>query len=122
MKKTRRQLLKTLDIPLIALFLIISLSTLLLLPREGDTVTIIDHGVVIYSGSLNSDVVITTESGANTICVQGGEVFMQTAGCPDKTCVAMGYANPSRPIVCIPNQVIVIIESNTQNGFDGVTY
>ncbi len=122
MKNNKRPLLRILDIQLILVLIVIPIVTLFLIPHNGDIVTITDHGVVIYSESLYSDTVITTESGNNTIKIESGQVFMLEANCPDKTCVHMGAASALIPVVCLPNKVMIVIESITNNGYDGVTY
>lgn len=122
MRNNKRPLFRILDIPLITILIAVPIVTLFLIPHNSDIVTITDHGVVIYSGSLYSDTVITTESGNNTIKIENGKVFMLEVDCPDKTCVNMGAASPLTPVICLPNEVMIIIESSSSNGYDGVTY
>ncbi len=112
--------LRPLDFVLIGAVCAASLASLLLLSGNGgDTVTVTCRGVQIYRGSVNSDVVIITPDGHNTIEINHGRAFMQLSDCPDQTCVHMGNAQPGRPVVCVPNEVLISIEDEPD--VDGVT-
>ena len=56
----------------------------------------------------------------NTVQVEKGRIRMLSADCPDKLCVDMGWSSsPSKPIVCLPNKVMILIEGGA--GADAVT-
>ena len=44
---------------------------------------------------------------------------MRFSDCPDQTCMHMGDAQPGRPVVCVPNEVLIVIEDVLD--VDGVT-
>ncbi len=112
--------LRPLDFVLIGAACAASLAPLLLISGSGgDTVAVTCQGVEIYRGSVNSDVVITTPDGHNTIEINHGRAFMRLSDCPDQTCVHMGDAQPGRPVVCVPNEVLIVIEDVLD--VDGVT-
>ena len=73
----------------LVIFLAAALSALPLLPLFGkqsaDTVTVRSHGETVYIGALSKDAVI--ELPGNTIVVANGAVTMQSADCPDGTCM-----------------------------------
>jgi hypothetical protein len=107
------------DIVIIALVLALSLGVFLFLPRGGDTVVITQNGKEIYRGSIYTDKqVLIPDAGIARIEI--GKVYMQEADCPDKVCVKMGYASAARPVVCIPNGVVINIEG--ESDIDAVTY
>ena len=56
-----------------------------------------------------------------TVVVSGGEVYMESADCPDQLCVRQGRRHRAgEQIICLPNQVAVIIEGATDGGVDAV--
>ena len=62
--------------------------------------------------------VSSPNGGENRVWVQEDLVFMDSANCPDQTCVKQGVIRDgSVPIVCLPNKVIVRIEGG-DSGFD----
>lgn len=107
-------LLRPFDIIIVATVFILSLSAFLFLPKDGNTVTVIWHGKEIYRGDLNTDAVITTPDALNTIRITDGSVYMESAQCRNQACVEFGPASAARPIVCIPNQVIITVSDDAE--------
>ena len=60
---------------------------------------------------------ISTENGGeNRVYVQSDLVFMDSANCPDQTCVKQGVIRDGTvPIVCLPHKVIVRIEGGASD-------
>lgn len=112
--------IKPLDAVIILAIVILSLSIWLFLPAEGETVLVMWHGEQIYCGSIDVDIEIVTPDGLNTISVSQGYVYMNHAECADKTCIQMGNASSGRPVVCLPNRVIITITGGS--GVDSVTW
>lgn len=82
-----------------------------LLSEKGDTVIIYKNSKIYKTVSLSEDTEINID-GNNIISIKNGEVFMKSATCPDKLCINQGkIKDSSRDIVCLPNKVIVKIES-----------
>lgn len=107
------------DILIIAFVLVLSFGVFLFMPKDGDTVVITQNGKEVYRGSIRTNrEVIIPEAGVARI--EDGKVYMQEADCPDKTCINMGVATPARPVVCIPNGIIISIVGETE--IDAVTY
>lgn len=79
--------------------------------QDGETVEIWSNGVLYKSVPLskNQYFYVKTDNGYNTVVIDGGEVFVSEATCPDGICVAHGIARPNDPIVCLPNSLIVQI-------------
>ena len=60
----------------------------------------------------------TPNGGENRVYVQSDLVFMDSANCPDQTCVKQGVIKDGTvPIVCLPHKVIVRIEGG-ESGLD----
>lgn len=112
--------LKLGDVLIITIAALLSLGALLLFDKGGDTVTVTQAGAVIYTGRLGHDAVITTEDGSNTVCIENGRAYMQHADCPDGLCIGMGAAEAGRPVVCLPNKVVVSV--STSGEVDAVTW
>jgi len=48
----------------------------------------------------------------NMVAVEQGRIRMIMSVCPDELCVRQGWVSSGRvPIVCLPNRVIIILES-----------
>ena len=109
---------RILDLVIIAAVVLVSLLPLLFLPKAdpetADTVVVTWHGEVIYRGSLDQDAEITTPDGHNTIVVKNGEARMEHADCADARCVRSGAATPARPVVCLPNRVVVTVTGSEE--------
>ena len=75
------------------------------------TVRIISGGEVLYTIDLShtADKTIRVEQGGsyNIIEIIGGKIHVSEAGCPDKTCVHMGFLQGGAPIVCLPNKLVI---------------
>ncbi len=56
----------------------------------------------------------------NKVVIAGGEVWMESADCPDKLCVEQGRISRSgQTIICLPNKVMVTIKGG-KSEYDGV--
>ena len=93
-------------------------------PRGGDDLRV----VIEVDGEIFADydmdevkgiIPISTENGGeNRVWVQEDLVFMDSANCPDQTCVKQGVIKDGTvPIVCLPHKVIVRIEGG-ESGLD----
>ena len=89
--------------------------------RQESIVTVSKEGEIIYQGSVGTDCVVETADGGNRIVIRNGAVFMEYADCPDQTCVKEGRAGPGKPLVCLPNHVIVTVAaSDGESGYDAI--
>lgn len=60
---------------------------------------------------------------ANIIKVEPNGISIVEADCPDKVCINTGVIRDgSLPIICLPNKVVIKIESNEKDKFDGKTF
>lgn len=62
------------------------------------------------------------QAGAGNVAEVGhGRIRMLEADCPDGLCVSTGWSSsPAKPIVCLPNKVMILIESGA-DGPDAAT-
>lgn len=70
----------------------------------------------------DTEYTVTAEGHTNVIRIEGGEVFMLLANCPDGYCIEQGrISKTGEMIVCLPNRVTVTIEG-AEEDFDAVAY
>ena len=64
---------------------------------------------------------VTSSYGVNVISVEHGRIRISEADCPDRACVRMGWINGgSQPIVCLPNRLIIRLESGSPPDVDAI--
>ena len=102
----------------IAIF-IIAIWAFLLIPKETANIAKITVDGKLYSTvSLEKDTKILIND-TNVAVVKDGEIYMESATCPDKLCVHQGkISDSSKKIVCLPNKVI--IEALKESSIDTV--
>jgi hypothetical protein len=98
------------DITLVLLLVLISLSALLvrnLTAKEGSFVRISKGGSTLCTLPLDIDTTYRIGE-TNTVCIEGGRVYMSYADCPDGLCEKQGKIHLSgERIICLPNLVVV---------------
>ena len=100
---------------LVAVLLIAAIAlgiTYLALAKKGDTVVVTVDGEQYATLPLNEDteLVIVSAGGTNTLVIKDGRAYISEASCPDKICVKTGDADEIKSIVCLPNKVTVSVE------------
>lgn len=114
-----------LDIIVVALLLALALLWLVitfLTREEGNVVSVEIDGILVAEYSLSVDGEYVLGDGGNVLVISGGEAYMASADCPDKTCVGVGrirYAGQS--IVCLPNRVVVTVLGDGDGDLDLVS-
>ena len=98
-------------------------AVILLRPKQSGRVGIYRDGKLIEAVDLTKDRTIPLDgaAGGATAAVQDGEIYMESADCPDQVCVEHGPLKPGgTPIICLPNHLsIQWLERNT--AVDAVT-
>jgi hypothetical protein len=114
------------DIILIAIILVISVAGLLYLnlnKKGGDLVLIRVDGKVVEELPLNKNTtkIIEGVGGTNKLIIEDGHADMIEASCPDELCVDQrNIEHDGETIVCLPNKVVVEIQSETKNEIDAI--
>ncbi len=76
-------------------------------------------GQIIEEVSLSENKEISINDGSNIIVVKDGAAYMREADCPDQICVHQGeISRNNESIICLPNEVVVIVEDNSESSFD----
>jgi len=84
---------------------------------------IYEDGELVHKINLNNVTKsYTIVIGGNTVLVEKGQISMLEADCPDKLCVNQKAISKNKEnIICLPNQVIVEVQSTENSEYDAVT-
>lgn len=64
----------------------------------------------------DSETVVTTGLGTNTVVVENGAVFVREADCDNQDCVHQGRLNaPGRQIICLPHKLWIEVVADGQS-------
>ena len=112
------------DFILIISVIFISLSVFLFLritKEEGSGQVIISvHGEEYGRYNIDEDNEININN-SNTLVIKDNKVYMKDATCPDKLCVKQKQiSRDGESIICLPNKIIVTVESNSKSDIDAV--
>ena len=95
---------------------------------SGNTVTIYQEGNKIQQVHLDTVTTpyqITIEAkngGYNTITVEQGRICISDASCPDHVCINTGWISDGAiPIVCLPNELVIQVDSKNESTVDGAS-
>lgn len=96
---------------------------MLFAPKGGDAAEVYLDGELLASIDLSAvkEPYTLAAGGGNTVLVEHGRISMQQADCPDGLCIKQGAATPSKPVVCLPNRVMIVVSGKTGGGVDAVT-
>ena len=79
-------------------------------------------GVIQGTYSLSEDGRIEINDGTNVIEISNGKADMIEADCPDQLCVNQKAVSRNHEnIICLPNKVVVEVESVEESEYDAVT-
>ena len=125
-QKERKKYIR--DLILVGALLIAALLVLLVIRNRQDRKTGTDAVVTVRTSDgdevypLNKDGVFSLNGGTNTLVIENGEAWVSEANCPDKVCMGMGKISKNGEfIACLPNQVIIVVESGEESPVDGRT-
>lgn len=113
--------LRKADLLLLAAALVFGavLAAVLLLRSPGGTVQVRVAGAVTAGYPLDRDASYTitgANGGTNLLVIEDGAARIEEASCPDGVCVHTGRIRRNgQSIICLPNQVVVEIVSDTEN-------
>ena len=114
------------DFVLIVIIISIALCSFLLhhlLQGKGaGQVVVRVSGAIEATYDLNDDLEIELNDGTNIMQINNGKVKMIEADCPDQLCVKQRAISKNKEsIICLPNEVIIEIQSTDESQFDGMT-
>ncbi|MBQ8475377.1 MAG: NusG domain II-containing protein [Clostridia bacterium] len=72
-----------------------------------------------YPLAVDTEIVIESEDGTNTLVIHGGKADVTDATCPDGLCVRFpSVSENGETIVCLPNKTVVTIVGEEENEVD----
>lgn len=84
-------------------------------------VTVKVEGEIEGVYSLSRDQEIEINGGTNILKIRNGSADMTEADCPDKLCVNQkAVSKNGESIICLPNKVVVTVDSSENSEFDAV--
>lgn len=90
--------------------------------KGANCVTVKVNGMLEGVYSLAQDQEIEINGGSNILVIKNGKADMIEADCPDKLCVKQKAVSKNHEsIICLPNKVIVEVDSSENSDFDAVT-
>lgn len=115
------------DLILAAIIIVIAAAGLIYMnisKQNGDVVVIRVDGEIYKELPLNKDTSLEIKGvngGTNQLVIKDGHADIVDASCPDKICVHQrDIENDGETIVCLPNKVVVEIESSKESEVDAV--
>lgn len=108
------------------LLLIIASVAGLVYTREafslGSDVVVEVNGKPLYTLSLDADTEISLEGtrGRTVLEIKNSKVRMKEADCANQICIKQGWISKGT-IVCLPNNIVVIVGSGTKKDIDAIT-
>ena len=83
---------------------------------------VIVEGKIQGTYSLGEDQEISINGGTNTLVIKNNRAKMKEADCPDQLCVNQkAISKNNESIICLPNKVVVEVESSENSEFDAVS-
>lgn len=113
------------DILLIAGIIMIAVICLViqfLMPQSKGKLIVQIDGERIATYPLEEDIEFEINNGTNRVKIYDGKVQMSRADCPDQICVHhKSISKNHETIVCLPNKIVLIIESEKESEVDAST-
>ena len=100
------------DFAVIILAMVLAVSYILI-PQNGSVAVVYVNGEIYEKLPLDKDtqLVVESEFGTNTVVIENGAVRIINSDCPNKKCETQTVSKAVRSIVCLPNRLSVIIEN-----------
>ncbi len=115
------------DLILTAVIVLLGLACFFIFNRvskiTGSTAVISIDGKEYKRVSLDRDdsFTIETDYGINTVVIKNGEIFVESADCPDGICVRHSHINKLHEnIVCLPHRLVIEIIEGNRGDIDAV--
>ena len=90
--------------------------------KGANRVVVKIEGAIQDTYSLSEEGDYEINGGTNILQIRNGKASMVEADCPDQLCVHQKPVSLNREsIICLPNMVVVEVETGTSREFDAVT-
>ena len=103
------------------ILIVFSFSSLRPLGGEPQVHVRTDRGLFIYDLSVDTVADFSGPVGSTTIEISEGKVHVHDSDCRNKVCVSAGWVSRIGDwIICLPNNVFILIEGSLQEGLGDV--
>lgn len=88
----------------------------------GSDVVVEVNGTPVYTLSLDAEteIIVDGSHGRSIVEIKHGKVRMKEAHCDNLICVKQGWISKGA-IVCLPNNIVVIVGRGTKKDIDAIT-
>lgn len=88
---------------------------------DADSVRVVSNGrlITVLPLSEDTELLVPTQNGYNTVTVKDGKVSVTAASCSNHTCMNCGERSCGAPIICLPNRLV--LQFCNSGGLDAVT-
>lgn len=70
----------------------------------------------------DEEITISSQYGENILSVKKDSISVKSASCPDKLCISQGeITNSTKPIICLPNKMVIKIRDNKNSDIDMIS-
>lgn len=115
----------------LAAVLVLSAAAMLIIKYAGSDGTVAEvykNGDLVYSVDLSTVTESYTftvgddQDGWNTISVEPGRIRVSDASCHNHNCIETGWIGSGiKPIVCLPNKLVIKISGDADSGVDAIS-
>lgn len=94
---------------ILGVLFLVSLGLSLLPGPQAGRAEIWSDGVLVKTVSLRQEqsFVVRSQAGENTVTIRGGKIAVTQSDCLGGDCVAQGWQEGGRAIVCLPNRLVI---------------
>lgn len=77
----------------------------------------------IYPLKEDTEMIVNSRYGSNTVVIEQGRAYVKEADCPDKICVGMQeIAREGEIICCLPHRLFLTVRDGKAVAYDAVVY
>lgn len=124
MNRQEGKIIKRRDAILFLVLMILGAGSFILIKnnlKPGNEAEVYVDGSLVQTIDMARDDIylFDTSYGTNTVVVEGGEIRVSEADCPDKICVNMGGVSRSgETITCLPHKLVIEVHNDKKNDYD----
>ena len=124
MNRQEGKIIKRRDAILFLVLVILGVGSFILIKNNlkpgNEAEVYVDGSLVQTIDMTRDDIYLFDRSyGTNTVVVEGGEIRVSEADCPDKICVNMGGVSRSgETITCLPHKLVIEVHNDKKNDYD----
>ncbi len=124
MNRQEGKIIKRRDAILFLVLMILGAGSFILIKnnlKPGNEAEVYVDGSLVQTIDMTRDDIYLFDTlyGTNTVVVEGGEIRVSEADCPDKICMNMGGVSRSgETITCLPHKLVIEVHNDKKNDYD----